>query len=856
MSVMEDSKMSLSCPACGFNYDTSSLEGSCPLCAGEWVVWELRLSPLPLERNHQRIASWLSQLPNPSLFELLAEADDGLRVRMIVPPQKADGAINAWASMTQQQTRWEKVERLPFSGDPREYLVLETNSRVPNLAISEENSDPLLAIGGQLLAAAQRGKGNSRLRIWLLGKDTELQERLRALSSFSYGTETGVGNSAPNPWGLRLGVLRGVLGVGILIGGLGGGLAGLKSNWGVVFILIISGIILVLVAALGMLDWMKWRSIPKDILEARVNNTLLNMAFTLSGEIPDALSLLSGESNWQAKEIPEWPSIKGNSLTLPVSELAVLIAPPEASEGSGIFARDTIQDVPAPPPSKTLQNAPMPIGISIANRLPIGIDPDGHGLATGGTRSGKTSFAAAILRELLQKGDDAPGIFLVDPHLSLSDSFLQAVHELPEPQRKKAIQRLRVITPDQPETIPLNLLSLPDFSWAGNAIVQLGKRIWEDYWGPRMQAALLGLFRLAHAWNMNNPDKQMGLMHVVFAAFNVEWRHMAMSYLPPADRIGSLALDALLGQTNEGGGSKWNRSWSTEVISPVLSKVMSLELSPWLFASMHQSGFIDIEKWIKERAWVVMRLPAGQMGGESARLTASMVYNVFDAAYRRETTYRPIPYYFFIDEAQEIGGGMKLESMLSEGAKFGARMFVLVQSLSMMRRAEGFEAVVQALLANTSTQAYFSPDPEDADTIRAALNSTVRYGNMTLDLPTLQCWLRARIGKKWQPPTLLEVTPPNRPDPHTVQALIREVIAAHPKDYVSSALWEETTVSALKAMVPPSQHALLDELFTPEVALKKYGDFQSEGTGKKVTGKGKKPITPTHPPVDKKRLGF
>jgi hypothetical protein len=346
--------------------------------------------------------------------------------------------------MTQQQTRWEKVDVQPFPEGYGEYRALETNSRVPNLAISEENSDPLLAIGGQLLAAAQRGKKNSSLKVWLLGKDTELQERLRALSAYSYGTETGVGNSAPNPWGLRLGILRGVLGVGILIGGLGGGLAGLHTSPVIVFILILSGIILVLVAAFGMLDWMKWRSIPKDILEARVNNTLLKVAFTLSGETPDSLSLLAGESNWQVKEIPEWPSVKGNSLTLPVSELAALIAPPEASEGSGIFARDTIQDVPAPPPSKTLQNAPMPIGISIANGLPIGIDPDGHGLATGGTRSGKTSFAAAILRELLQKGDDAPGIFLVDPHLSLSDSFLQAVHELPEPQRTKAIQRFSV----------------------------------------------------------------------------------------------------------------------------------------------------------------------------------------------------------------------------------------------------------------------------------------------------------------------------------------------------------------------------------------------------------------------------
>ena len=57
------------------------------------------------------------------------------------------------------------------------------------------------------------------------------------------------------------------------------------------------------------------------------------------------------------------------------------------------------------------------------------------------------------------------------------------------------------------------------------------------------------------------------------------------------------------------------------------------------------------------------------------------------------------------------------------------------------------EALVQSLLANTSTQAFFSPDPDDADTIRAILSSSHRYGDITLDLPTLQCWLRARI--KW-----------------------------------------------------------------------------------------------------------
>jgi hypothetical protein len=190
-----------SCPTCGHAHTGNS---GCPLCAGDWEVWELRLSPLPLERNHQRIASWLSQLPQPAMFELLAEPDEGLRVRMILPPSKADGAISAWAAMTQQQTRWEKLDVSAFPKRTGKYLALQTKAHVPNLAILDEGSDPLLALGGLLLAAAKREQTESRLHIWLLEKDSTLQEKLRALSAYTYGTESGVGNDAPNPWGLRL----------------------------------------------------------------------------------------------------------------------------------------------------------------------------------------------------------------------------------------------------------------------------------------------------------------------------------------------------------------------------------------------------------------------------------------------------------------------------------------------------------------------------------------------------------------------------------------------------------------------------------------------------------------------------
>jgi hypothetical protein len=176
--------------------------------------------------------------------------------------------------------------------------------------------------------------------------------------------------------------------------------------------------------------------------------------------------------------------------------------------------------------------------------------------------------------------------------------------------------------------------------------------------------------------------------------------------------------------------------------------------------------------------------------------------------------------------------------MLAEGAKFGARMFVLAQSLSMMRKVEGMEPVVQAMLANTSTQMFFSPDPEDADLIRATLSSTVRYGNMTLDLPSLQCWLRARIGGRWQPPTLTQISPLPRADGARVRALIEEVIASHPTDYLPADGWQEKASQSLKDMLPPALSELLDEFLA----------VRMEEQNTKIN----QPVSPD----DERRLGF
>jgi len=788
------------CIHCGFEFASSPQD--CPLCNGQWQGWELLFAPHALDDLRAQVMSWIGQLPFPSVVEWTA-SPNGLRVRLYLPPHVAEGVVQVWAAMTGQHSRWRKLGTVDLRGAG---YALHPSNRLPSLIASAKDSDPMLAIGSRLISAAREGQEAS-LRLWLLGNEGQLQEKLRELSSYSYGTEGGVENKTPNSWGLHLDFLRAGLFTGIITAGISGGI--LFAGWFnplPVSLIVIAGCAISITSAWGIRSWLEWRSIPKEILEKRIQEPLLKIAMTLS--TPMDLPLMAGEQSWKPLD-NGWPEIRKHGFPLPAGELSGLIAPLQMGEGSGLLDRAVWQEVPAPPPSQPLLEAGFKIGQSVATGEMVGVDPDGHGLATGGSRSGKSSFVYSMLEQLIARGDDAPGIFLVDPHVSLADAFLDAIAQLPQEQRQKAIKRLRVITPDQPQVIPLNLLAVPEFTWAGNAIVQIGRRIWDDYWGPRMQAALLGLFRIAHVWNQNHPEAGLGLLHVVFMAFNKTWRHKAMALLPPGERMGALALDALLGQTGE--GDKWSQGWVTEVISPVLSKVMALELSPWLFSAMHQERFVDMNKWIEEKAWIVLRLPSGEMGREGARLTAGVLYNVFDAAYRRATLEKPVPFYFIVDEAQEIGSGMRLESMLAEGAKFGARMFVLAQSLSMMRKVEGMEPVVQAMLANTSTQMFFSPDPEDADLIRATLSSTVRYGNMTLDLPSLQCWLRARIGGRWQPPTLTQIKPLPRADGSRVKALIEDVIASHPEEYLPADGWQEKASKALEEMLPPALSKLLDE---------------------------------------------
>jgi hypothetical protein len=313
-----------------------------------------------------------------------------------------------------------------------------------------------------------RGQTDNGIRMWFTGKDPELQAKLQALVSYSYGTESGVGDSSPNPWGMRLTMLRVLVAIGIIVAGVFAGAT--TAGWINLFVGIIgalAGGILTLVATFAVLDWMNWRSI-QDNHQRRLKISCQDHNCLLWRLAPNGLSLLTGNNQWtQIKpEDKEWPFIRSCPITLSATDMAAMVAPPEMGETSGVMAREVVQEIPAPPPSEPLLEAPFKVGISIADDKLVGIDPDAHGVAIGGSRSGKTSIAYSTLVQLIQQGDEAPGIFLVDPHLSLADGLLEAIHNLPDEQRESNSASPHYL-PDQPEVVPLNLLTIKSFHGQG-----------------------------------------------------------------------------------------------------------------------------------------------------------------------------------------------------------------------------------------------------------------------------------------------------------------------------------------------------------------------------------------------------
>ena len=367
------------CGQCG--EALASSDRSCPLCSGCWECRVLRFPPFALEDVQTGISDWVAALPLPSVLQL-SFSNHGLRIRLYSRPGAGQAAVAAWAALTRQQSRWEKVgDGLPSPAWPH---ILHCSSVLPALSMS--SGDPLLSLGASLSSTGREGNGGDGLFFWLLAHEEQLQARLQALSAYAKGTERGVDDDTPNPWSLRLRLWRVLIGAGGLCAALGA--AAILPGWlpaAAGSLVALAGALILVAGFLGTQRWMAIRSIPPAALEERLGSVLLRSAVVFDSRDPQNLRLVAGPQRW-APIKGLWPHVRAHSFPLSASDIARIITPLSSGEGSGVLESVSTQDVPAAPPSSALIGAPERIGFAAATGEPVGVASSGHIIVPGGRR--------------------------------------------------------------------------------------------------------------------------------------------------------------------------------------------------------------------------------------------------------------------------------------------------------------------------------------------------------------------------------------------------------------------------------------------------------------------------------------
>jgi hypothetical protein len=347
---------------------------------------------------------------------------------------------------------------------------------------------------------------------------------------------------------------------------------------------------------------------------------------------------------------------------------------------------------------------PMPAPVAVASggrgtKVLGKADVGGHSVAVttgdarqhlhvlGSTGSGKSTL---LLNMILDDIHARRGVVVIDPK---GDLVLDLLDRIPVNHAK----RLTIIDPDQPAGTTLNPLQGDDHDLVVDNIVSICGRIFAKHWGPRiddtLRVACLTLLRKANA---------------------------TLTLIPPLlnDRQFRYAFTRDLDDP-EGLLGYWEWFEATppplraQVIGPVLSRLRAFLLRDFVRRTLGapKSSF-DMRR-VLDGGILLVRLPKGQIGEDTARLMGSFV---LASAWQTATGRARLPEpdrpdaFAYIDEAHNfLNLPGSVGDMLAEARGYHFGLVLAHQNLSQLPRE-----MQLAISANARNKVFFACAPEDA----------------------------------------------------------------------------------------------------------------------------------------------
>lgn len=464
-----------------------------------------------------------------------------------------------------------------------------------------------------------------------------------------------------------------------------------------------------------------------------------------------------------------WQEFTGRVMRLNIAELASLWHLP-TGEGAPLVARQLSKKLLPPRPEAVAHGVLIGHSVHHGREIPVHLPDemlDHHTFIVAKTQQGKSTLMAHLARAAMERN---MAVVVIDPHGDLVRSLLGVV------PKDKADRTVYLDFSDDRRIVGINMLDMgqgrPAYAVIEN-LVHVGKLIWQDYWGPRMEDALRYVVRTLIEANEKQyalGEKQFTLLDVSgLLGFAEVRRKLLARFVRKNDVLAWWGIHY----------EQMPPFMRVEVVNPVLTKIHRFEEHDVIRRIMGQSSStINVRDILRERQILLVNTANRLIGPDAGGLVGAILLDnlnfvigeqmrVTDASHRTKVL-------VIIDEFQSLPG-VDYPALLAELQKMGASFVLATQAL---KQLDELGLTLRAsILSNINTLFVFQTSAEDAEVLRYELDAEVEATDI-INLERHSCYIKTALGKTRLPIMHVETVPPQAQD-DAVAAKIRARVSQY-----------------------------------------------------------------------------
>lgn len=359
-----------------------------------------------------------------------------------------------------------------------------------------------------------------------------------------------------------------------------------------------------------------------------------------------------------------------------------------------------------------------------------------HIYIIGKTGMGKSTL---LLNMILSDIFSGEGVGLIDPHGDLAEMILDYIPD-------SRIEDTIYFNPsDREYPIPLNILHEKDPSRRHllvSAIISIFKRMWRDFWGPRLEH----LLRNTVLALLDYPDHPT-LLDVCRMLSDPNFR----------ERVIREVKDPLV-------KAFWRREFSgyhirlrSEALAPIQNKIGQFLTTPLVRNIVAQKKAIDLREAMDEGKILICNLSKGRIGEENSSFLGSLVAMKLQLSSMERVDLpeeRRRDFFLYVDEFQNFISADVFPDVLSEARKYRLCLTIAHQYISQLDRS-----LIEAIFGNVGTIISFRVGVEDAEFLERIFYPPFSREDL-VNLDRYGIYLRMAINGKSSPPFSAKTLPP------------------------------------------------------------------------------------------------